>query len=62
MRAIQLKCYYTGKPAPEADRVHIQANIDRLEAQLAQETRETQRSSLQHSIGCLKGFYRMPRG
>lgn len=62
MRAVQLKCYFTQAPAPEADRVRIQANIDRLEAQLAQETRPTQRSSLQHSIGCLKGLYRMPRG
>ena len=31
MRAIQLKCYYTQAPAPEADRVRIQAIIQMLQ-------------------------------
>jgi hypothetical protein len=62
MRAIQLKCYYTQKPAPEVDRIRIQARIDALQEKLDQETNETARSSLQWSIGCLKGNHRMPRG
>lgn len=62
MRAIQLKCYYTQAPAPEADRVRIQVTIDRLQAELEAETDETERNSLRHRIGCLKGNHRMPRG
>jgi hypothetical protein len=62
MRDIQLKCYYTQKPASEADRVRIQANIDRLQAELETETDETERNSLRHRIACLQGDRRMPRG
>jgi hypothetical protein len=62
MRAIQLKCYYTGKPAPEADRIRIQARIDALEEQILVAETDTMKSSLRWSIGCLKGNHRMPRG
>jgi hypothetical protein len=62
MRAIQLKCYYTQKPAPEVDRVRIQGRIDVLEAEFAAETNETERNNLRWRIGCLKGNHRMPRG
>lgn len=62
MRAIQLSCYYTGKPAPEADRIRIQAKIDELEAELSREQDPTEQTALRHRIGCLKGNFRMPRG
>lgn len=65
MRAIQLKCYYTQAPAPEADRVRIQARIDEFqkkieEAYLAGDLIMV--GSYEHSIACLKGERRMPRG
>jgi hypothetical protein len=62
MRAIQLKCYHTGRPAPEADRQRIQAVIDRLQKELDEETNTTEQSSLRWRIGALQGQYRMPRG
>jgi len=58
MRAIQLVCYYTGKSAPEVDRVRIQTVVDRLEAEFAAETNETERTSLRFRIGVLKGNHR----
>lgn len=62
MRATQLKCYYTQKPAPEADRVRIQARIDAIQAELDRETNPTEQSNLRWRIGVLKGNHRMPRG
>lgn len=62
MRAVQLICYHTGREAQGEDRVRIQTTIDRLEAELAQETSETEQLALRHRIGCLKGNFRMPRG
>jgi hypothetical protein len=62
MRAIQLVDYYTKKPAPEVDRVRIQARIDELEIEFAAEKNETERTNLRWRIGCLKGNHRMPRG
>jgi hypothetical protein len=62
MRAIQLKCYESGRPAGEADRARIQRRIDELEAEWSKETNETERTNLRWRIGCLKGNHRMPRG
>lgn len=62
MRAIQLVDYYTKKPAPEVDRVRIQARIDELEAEIRRTNDVTECSNLQWRIGCLKGYHRMPRG
>lgn len=62
MRAIQLKCYHSGREAQGADRVRIESKIAELEAELSQITDETESSALRHRIGCLKGNYRMPRG
>lgn len=62
MRAIQLKDFHTGAPAPEADRIRIQTKIDQLETELDAETCETERNALRHRIACLRGDRRMPRG
>lgn len=61
-RAIQLVDYYTKKPAPEADRIRIQAKIDELQTKLDREECKSRQTSLNWSIGCLRGNYRMPRG
>jgi hypothetical protein len=62
MRAIQLKCYYSGREASGTDRSRIQAKIDQLEAEFAAETNETERSNLRWRIGVLKGNHAPPRG
>jgi hypothetical protein len=65
MRAIQLKCYYTQKPAPEADRIRIQARIDELRKKVEEAYAKGDLimiGSYEHSIACLKGERRMPRG
>lgn len=65
MRAIQLKCYHTGRPAPEADRQRIQARIDEFEKKVEEAYANADLimiSGYQHSIACLKGERRMPRG
>lgn len=62
MRAIQLVCYYTKAPAPEADRIRIQANIDRIKSQRDACQSQTLRSSYDFSIMALEGKVKMPRG
>jgi hypothetical protein len=58
MRAIQLKCFYSGKPAPEVDRLRIQAVIDRLENEMKAAKTESESNSLWFRIAVLKGTLR----
>lgn len=55
MRAIQLRDYWTGQPAPEADRIRIQSKIDELGAEIKTSPSETERQALSHRIAILRG-------
>lgn len=65
MRAIQLVCYYTRTPAPEADRARIQAKINEFEVKMKAAQLKGEHalaSSYSHSIMVLKGNCRPVRG
>lgn len=62
MRQVQLRDYYTGREATGADRERIQANISRIEGQLANAQTEAERSGYRFSLMALRGNIRMPRG
>lgn len=65
MRATQLKYYYTQKPAPEADRIRIQARIDEFREKIKELYTKADLvmiGSFEHSIMVLQGKLPPVRG
>lgn len=61
MRAIQLKCYHSGREAEGKDRDRILSSIARLQSELERERDQTEQIFLRHRIGVLKGDFAPPR-
>lgn len=60
-RAIQLRCFYTGRKAEGKEREAIEARINKLMVEMAQESSATERAMLYGRIEILKGNRRPVR-